>query len=465
MLKIYNSLSRKKEQFNPLRGKSIGMYVCGPTVYGPGHVGHARTYIAFDVVRRYLEYSGYGVKLVVNITDVHDDIIEKASQQNKTIFELAERNIKLFFADMEKLLVKPADVNPKVTAHIPEIIEMIKALQKKGFAYETDDGVYFNIAKFGGYGKLSGAKAEKGVTGKRVQADKYEKESVQDFALWKKAKELDPFWESPWGKGRPGWHIECSAMSTKYLGKVIDIHAGAVDLIFPHHENEIAQSECATGKSPFVRYWMHAGLLYVNGQKMAKSLGNFITIPEFLEKHDALDFRFFIAQVHYKSILDYTVQAISDAAKAREKWNSFIQRLQEEGTGEENRQAKKIIAMSRNGFEKAMDDDFNTPNAWASLQEMQRKINSLLNEKKLGKKNAENVIGFLREINNIFMVFSFEKQEGRLPKEIMQLINEREQLRKQKKWLEADALRAKLLKEGIQLMDTEQGTKWKIVKK
>src|SRR3989338_3977510 len=242
MLQVQNTLSRKLEEFRPLKGlREVKMYVCGPTVYGPGHIGHARTYTAFDLLRRYLEYSGYKVKFVVNITDVHDDMIKRANEQGITIFELAEKNIELFFRDMEALGIKPADANPSVTEHIQEIIDTIRVLQKNGFAYETEDGVYYAVGKFKDYGKLSGIKLDQRVTGTRVETDKYEKESVTDFALWKKAKPGEPSWDSPWGKGRPGWHIECTAMASKHLGEQVDIHGGAVDLVFPHHENEIAQ--------------------------------------------------------------------------------------------------------------------------------------------------------------------------------------------------------------------------------
>src|SRR3989344_6508723 len=261
MLKLYNTLARKEEEFKPIEKGKIKMYVCGPTVYGPGHIGHARTYIAFDIIRRYLEYRGYKVKYVVNITDVHDDMITKAREQGITIFQLADKNIALFLKDIDELGIARPDVMPRVTAHIKEIIEMVKALQEKGFAYETDDGVYFSIRKFKDYGKLGKIRVKKGVTGTRVETDKYEKDNPMDFALWKKAKEGEPSWPSPWGEGRQGRHIECSAMSTKYLGARFDIHGGAVDLVFPHHENEIAQSEAALGKKPFVKYWMHAGFL------------------------------------------------------------------------------------------------------------------------------------------------------------------------------------------------------------
>ena len=248
MLKVYNTRTRKTETFRPISGKGVGMYVCCPTVYGPGHIGHARTYTAFDIIRRYLQYSGYSVKYVVNITDVHDDMIKEANKQGITIFQLADKNISLFMKDLDELGIKKPDVMPRVTAHIKEIIEMVKELQQKGFAYETDDGVYFAIRKFKDYGKLAKVKVKKSVTGTRVETDKYEKDNPMDFALWKKSKESEPSWPSPWGNGRPGWHIECSAMSTKYLGKTFDIHCGGIDHVNIHHTNEIAQAEAATGK-------------------------------------------------------------------------------------------------------------------------------------------------------------------------------------------------------------------------
>src|SRR3989344_7446976 len=327
MLSVYNTRTRKVEEFTPLKKGEIGMYVCGPTVYGPGHIGHARTYTAFDIIRRYLDFRGFRVKYVVNITDVHDDMIKAANEKGITIFELAGKNIALFMKDLEALGIKKPDVMPRVTEHIKEIIEMVETLKKKGFAYETDDGVYFAISKFKDYGKLGNVKPKKSVSGTRVETDKYEKENPMDFALWKKAKEGEPSWESPFGAGRPGWHIECSAMSSKYLGKQFDVHGGAVDLVFPHHENEIAQSEACFGKSPFVKYWLHAGFLNVAGEKMSKSLGNFITIPELLEKYDAKAFRYFIASLHYRSRVDFNDEAIAQAGKNLEKWDNLIQEL------------------------------------------------------------------------------------------------------------------------------------------
>ncbi|MDO8628111.1 MAG: cysteine--tRNA ligase, partial [Candidatus Diapherotrites archaeon] len=357
-IKIHNSLSKKKEEFKPLEKGKIKMYVCGPTVYGPGHIGHAKTYTAFDIIRRYLEFSEFKVKYVVNITDVHDDMIAKAQEQGITIFELAEKNIKLFFKDMTTLGIKDSDINPRVTETIPEIIKMTKTLQEKGFAYETDDGVYFAVEKFPKYGELAGIKLDKSVTGTRVETDKYDKENPQDFALWKKQKPNEPFWESPWGKGRPGWHIECSAMNFKHLGEQIDIHGGAVDLIFPHHQNEIAQSEATSGKQ-FVKYWMHAGFLNVEGQKMSKSLGNFITIPELLAKYDPKVFRFFVAGIHYRSPIDFTDNSMQIAKNTLEKLNDFLRRIQEVQSTKENPEVEKIISTAQEKFRKEMDDDFN----------------------------------------------------------------------------------------------------------
>jgi cysteinyl-tRNA synthetase len=462
MLKVHNTMGRKKEPFNPLRGKNVGMYVCGPTVYGPAHIGHARTYIAFDIIRRYLEQRGYKVKYVVNLTDVHDDMISKANELGITIFELAEKNIKLFFRDIDSLGIKKADVYPRVTGHIGDIIDFVKALVEKGFAYETADGVYFDISKFDGYGKLSGIRLEEQKTGTRVETDKYEKDRVQDFALWKKQKEKnEPAWDSPWGKGRPGWHIECSVMSSKHLGEQIDIHGGAIDLIFPHHENEIAQSEARTGKRPFVKYWLHSGFLNVEGQKMSKSLGNFIEIPQLLEKHDARAFRFFVAGLHYRSRIDFSEKAMEKAANTLQRWDNFIERLSEHD-GEENSEAEKLAHETRERVMEAMDNDFMLPNAWAALEEMQNRVNKMIAENRFGKENALQVLGLLRELNAFLQVFRFEKEKAGLSEEQMKLIEKRGRLRKEKKWKEADSIREELAKQGILLDDTPSGTKWRL---
>ncbi len=462
MLKVYNTISRNTEEFVPLKPKQIvGMYVCGPTVYGPGHIGHARTYVAFDIIRKYLEYRGYKVKYVVNITDVHDDMIKTANEQGITIFELADKNIALFMKDLSALGIKKPDVMPRVTEHIKEIIEMVKTLEKKGFAYETDDGVYYSISKFKEYGKLGNVQVKKSVTGTRVETDKYEKENPMDFALWKKSKPGEPYWKSPWGEGRPGWHIECSAMSSKYLGEQFDIHGGAVDLVFPHHENEIAQSEATYGKHPFVKYWMHAGFLNVNGEKMSKSLGNFIIIPDLLAKYNPKVFRYFISSLHYRSRIDFNDKAMSIAEKNLEKWNNLIQELlNAEGSGA--KEIDSLIENCRKEFVKYMDEDFTLPNAWASLYYFQSKINSLLSERKISRENSEKIIVFLKELDSIFGVFSFEKKEAEaLPKELMAMVEKRSKFKKRKDYARADKIRAELLAKGIELFDTPEGVKWR----
>ncbi len=466
MLKAYNTLTRKTEPFRPLKKGHVGMYVCGPTVYGPGHIGHARTYTAFDIIRRYLEYRGYKVKYVVNITDIHDDIIKRAKEEGTSIFELADRNIALFLKDIDALGIKRPDITPRVTEHIKEIIDMAKTLQEKGFAYETDDGVYFAISKFKDYGKLSGIKVKKSVSGTRVEADKYEKGSAMDFALWKKAKEGEPSWPSPWGEGRPGWHIECSAMSTKYLGSRFDIHGGAVDLVFPHHENEICQSECCTGKKPFVKYWLHAGFLNVRGEKMSKSLGNFITIPGLLQKSGPKAFRFFISSLHYRSRVDFNEEAIARAAKGLESWNSTIQELlaaqESAAPAKAGPEVKKLVSTARKGFTTAMDSDFNLPNAWAALYKFQSGINALIAHQKLSQAGAKEALSFLKELNAIFGFFDFErKAKEELSAELMALLKKRDEARARKNFPESDKLRQELRQNGIEVLDTPQGQKWK----
>ncbi len=461
MLKVKNTLTAKKEPFKPIEKGKIRMYVCGPTVYGPGHIGHARTYIAFDIIRRYLEYRKFRVKYVVNITDVHDDMIKTANELGISIFELGKKYSEEFFKEMKILKVKQADVYPRVTEEIDEIIKLIEKLVQKKLAYETDDGVYFKVEKFSDYGKLSGIKIEKGKTGTRIQTDKYEKNNVQDFVLWKKAKPNEPAWDSPWGKGRPGWHIECSAMNFHHLGEQIDIHCGAEDLSFPHHENEIAQSEGVTGKQ-FVKYWMHSGFLNVNEKKMSKSLGNFITIPELLKTTDPRVFRFFVSGLHYRSPVNFSAKQIKKSEKTLKKLDSFLKRLTEiKKTGSENKKVNVLIENAKKGFEKEMDDDFNLPNAWAYLFELERETNKMEQEKGLTKKDALNVLNFFKKINSFLDIFQFEFKEQKLSQEEMKLIKKRENLRKEKKWDEADNIRKLLAKKGILLDDTQKGTKWR----
>ncbi|MBU3964706.1 cysteine--tRNA ligase [Patescibacteria group bacterium] len=467
MIKIYNSLSRKKEEFNPLKDKKVAFYVCGPTVYGPGHIGHARTYIAFDIIRRYLEHKGYNVKYVMNITDIHDDIIATAQIQKTDIFTLGNKYTKLFLEDQKKLGIKPATIYPRVTDNIEEIIKFIQELEEKGFAYEKDDSVYFDVSKFKDYGKLSGIKIKKAKTGTRVETDKYEREQAVDFVLWKKAKKGEPFWESPWGQGRPGWHIECSVMTKKHLGEQIDIHAGAMDLIFPHHENEIAQTEALAKKKPFVKYWLHGGLLMIDGQKMSKSLGNFITIDEVLKKWDSRTIRMFVASSHYRSTLDWTEKNILQAKQGLERIDDLVERLktqnekrkttsQKSKVKSQNKKLNSLIRCAEGQFEKAMEDNFNTPEAMAILFGMIKTINPLLDKNEIDKNQAKKILEFLKEIDKIFnFIFPHEKED--IPEKIKGLAKQREKFRKNNQWQEADEIRKQIERLGFTIKDTANG--------
>ncbi len=462
MIKVYNSLSRKKEVFKPLKDKKVAFYVCGPTVYGPGHIGHARTYIAFDIIRRYLEYRGYKVKYIMNITDIHDDIITTAQMQKTDIFTLGNRYTRLFLEDQKKLGIKKANLYPRVTEHIEKIIRFIQELEKKGFAYEKDDSVYFDVSKFKDYGKLSGVKIKKAKTGTRVETDKYEREEAVDFVLWKKAKKGEPFWESPWSQGRPGWHIECSVMTKKHLGEQIDIHAGARDLIFPHHENEIAQTEAVTGKKPFVKYWLHGGLLMIDGQKMSKSLGNFITIENVLEKWDPRVIRMFIASSHYQSKLNWSEKNLLQAKKNLERVEEFINKIKSSKfkIKSQNKKLNSLIKGAEGQFEEAMDDDFNTPEALAALFEMIKTINPLLDKNQLDELGAKKLLEFLKKIDKIFNFIFPYKQES-VPQNVKDLAKKRESFRKSQEWARADEIRKKIERLGFKVKDTARGPELK----
>ena len=450
-LQVTNSLTRKLEPFVPLREGKVNMYVCGPTVYGPSHIGHARTYIAFDVIRRYLGYRGYEVNFICNITDVHVDMIKRATERGITIFQLADENIPVYLSDMASLNVQQANGYPRVTEVIPEIIAMVQKLVDKGFAYAVEDGsVYFDVAKLPGYGKLSGVKAEEGVTGTRVETDKYDKAHAQDFALWKGMKPGEPFWESPWGQGRPGWHIECSVMSAKYFGPTFDIHGGAIDLIFPHHENEIAQSEAAND-APFVRYWLHSGLLKINGEKMSKSSGNFIEIPDLLKKYKPMAVRLFLLQSHYKSSPDFTEQGLEEAAKRLGRWKRVLANAKDSVTP-----ATQTDETFRQKFISAMDDDFNSPMALAVIEEVLK--SSLSPEVKYKMvMEFDGVLGLQLDAADAAMTDTAKLAE------IEALVDERNRLRADKKFAEADAVRARLKNEfNVVIEDKANGVTWRL---
>ncbi len=473
-IRVYNTLTKRKEEFRPLREGEVRMYVCGPTVYDYTHLGHARTYIAFDVIRRYLEHRGYTVLMVMNFTDIDDKIIRRANETGEDPKELAEKFLRYFLEDMSALKVKPADVYPRVTEHIEDIIDFVKKLQEKGYAYEGSDGVYFEVQKFKDYGKLSGIKLEELRKGARVEPGEGKK-NPEDFALWKKAKPGEPKWSSPWGEGRPGWHIECSTMSTKYLGESFDIHGGGNDLVFPHHENEIAQTEACTGKQ-WVKYWLHTGFVMVSGEKMSKSLGNFVTVRELLKRYDPEVIRLFVLQKHYRSPLDYTEEGIQHAKNNLERLYNTLENIRiamEKAEtpfkwGSEEFEAYEAIREARRKFYEAMDDDFNTAEALKAVFEVSSAVNRYLTRVERPKESIlRKALEFFRIVSEVFGIFEDYFREEKAGEEealIKLLIEVRAQLRKERNFALADKIRAELRELGIQLEDTPEGTVWKRVK-
>ncbi len=475
-MKVYNTLTKRKEEFRPLKDNEIRMYVCGPTVYDYPHIGHARTYVAFDIIRRYLLYRGYKVKFVMNITNVDDKIIKRANELGKDPLELADEFEKIFFEDIERLNIERADVHPRVTDHIKDIINLVEKLIERGYAYVSDGDVYFEVSKFKDYGKLSKQSLEEIKAGARVEVNP-KKRNPADFALWKKAKPNEPYWHSPWGKGRPGWHIECSAMSMKYLGESFDIHGGAQDLIFPHHENEIAQSEAATGKQ-FVRYWIHTGLLTVNGEKMSKSLGNFITIRDFLKKYDANVLRVFFLQTHYRSPIDFSWKKIEESKAIFERIRSFYQTLiLKAELKREDAYIKNLAEELKKKFEDSMDNDFATPEALASLLDTITKFYKYLAESDAGsfsdlKDVVEKIIEIFglrieepridkAKLENILEEFGKEAR-GCVAELIDEILRLRNELRAKKDFKKADCIRSKLNEAGIIIDDIGKRSVWRV---
>ncbi len=463
MLKIYNTLTRKKEPFETLEPGVVKMYVCGPTVYSDAHVGHAMSVLVFDIIRRYLEYKGYQVRHVMNFTDVDDKIIDRANKLGVDPFELAENYIREFKAQLEALNVLPATSNPRATQTMGQIIEMVQGLIDKGYAYPAPNGdVYFRVTKDEDYGKLSGRRLEDMQAGARIEVDE-NKEHPMDFALWKAAKPGEPSWESPWGQGRPGWHIECSAMNLHELGEQIDIHGGGNDLIFPHHENEIAQSECYTGK-PFARYWVHNGMLQLGGEKMSKSLGNLVTIKEFLAEHEGDVMRMLILNGNYRSPLTFTEETIANAERALERLKSALRPAAAGADGLPADRAEALSARAaetRTAFEAAMDDDFNTSAALAALFDLVRAINTARAEGATAAQlqPAQDV---LRELAGVLGLRLQEKQgSGQADPFIDLLIEIRGELRRQKLWALSDRIRDRLSELGVTLEDSKDGTTWR----
>lgn len=466
-MRIYNTLSKQKEEFVPLVPGKVSMYVCGPTVYNFIHIGNARPMIVFDTVRRYMEHKGYEVNFVSNFTDVDDKIIKKAMEEGVTADEISQRYIAECKKDMEGMNVKPATTHPLATQEIDGMIEMISTLIEKGYAYPAADGtVYFRTRKFKEYGKLSHKNLDDLRGGNRslLVSGEEQKEDPLDFVLWKPKKEGEPYWESPWCQGRPGWHIECSVMSKKYLGEEIDIHAGGEDLIFPHHENEIAQSECCNGKI-FARYWMHNGFLNIDNRKMSKSLGNFFTVREISEKYDLQVLRFFMLSAHYRSPLNFSAELMEASKNGLDRIVNAVENLKflagnagQEVLTQSEEEMLKNLAEFENKFDEAMDDDFNTADAVSAIFELVKFANTNVTAES-SKAFAETVKDKIVELSDILGLV-VEKKEEMLDAEIEALIEERQAARKAKNFARADEIRDILLGKGIILKDTREGVKW-----
>lgn len=463
-IQFFNSLTREKEKFVPMENGKVKMYTCGLTVYDYGHIGNYRAFIFEDLLRRWLEYRGFKVTQVMNVTDVDDRSIKAARKSGVPLREYTERYTKAFFEDVETLKIEKAEFYPKATENVPEMVALITKLMEKGYAYKGEDGsIYYEISKFKDYGKLANIKVENLKLGARVKVDEYAKEQAQDFALWKAWTEEDGdvFWDTPFGKGRPGWHIECSAMAMKYLGETLDIHCGGVDNLFPHHENEIAQSEAATGKK-FVNYWLHNEHLLIEGKKMAKSLGNFYTVRDLTAKgYDPMAIRYLLLATHYRQQLNFTFEGLEGAKKTLDRLTNFGHRLLEADGKSNGNQIGQLMSRVKVGFEAAMDDDLSISEALASLFDFVRDVNILLDENSLSKDEAQEVYHLMVKFDKVLGVVGEIKSEQELPKDAEELILKREEARKAKDWKTADAIRQQLKDMGILVEDTPQGVKWR----
>lgn len=462
-MKIYNTMTRQKEEFVPLDKNEVKIYACGPTVYNYIHIGNARPLCVFDVLRRYLEYRGYHVKFVQNFTDIDDKIIKRANEEGTSYDKISEKYIQEFWTDADGLNFKHATVHPKATENIDEIISIIQSLVEKGYAYEAGGDVYFRTLKFKEYGKLSHQPIEDLESGARIAIGEV-KEDPLDFALWKGAKPGEPYWDSPWGKGRPGWHIECSAMNRKYLGNTIDIHCGGKDLVFPHHENEIAQSECANGCT-FARYWMHNGYINVDNVKMSKSLGNFKTVREIADVYGYEVIRYFLISAHYRSPINYNIDIIEQCKSALERLYTcrdsldFALKNAENEPCENDDQLISLFESRKNEFITAMDDDLNTADGIAALFELTKDINTHILSKKVSKNVCEQAARIFDELCDVLGLL-YNRKSNDLSDDIEALIEKRETARKNKDWATADQIRDDLKARGIILKDTPQGVTW-----
>ena len=464
-MKIFNTMTRSKEEFKPLEEGKVKMYVCGPTVYNYIHVGNARPFIIFDTLRRYLEYRGYDVTFVQNFTDVDDKIIKRGHEEGIAPEEIAQKYIKEYFVDADGLGIKRASVHPQVTENIEQIIEFVKELEDKGYAYAVNGDVYFDTQKFEGYGKLSGIKQEELEAGSRIEVNDQKKHPM-DFVLWKAKKEGEPGWMSPWGEGRPGWHIECSVMSRRYLGDTIDIHAGGQDLKFPHHENEIAQSEARSGKT-FSNYWMHNEYININNEKMSKSKGNFFTVRDISKLYDLEVVRLFMLSTHYRNPINFSDEILNQSKaglerlyNAKERVEFIISKLNDNAENADELKLEEELNSFRQRFIEAMDDDLNTADALSIIFELARFMNSNVNENST-KEFANKVLDEFNELTGVLNVVNKKHEEDMLDEEIEALIQKRTDAKKNKDFKLADEIRNELLEKGIVLEDTRQGVKWR----
>ena len=464
-MKIFNTMTRSKEEFKPLEEGKVKMYVCGPTVYIYIHVGNARPFLIFDTLRRYLEYRGYDVTFVQNFTDVDDKIIKRGHEEGIAPEEIAQKYIKEYFVDADGLGIKRASVHPQVTENIEQIIEFVKELEDKGYAYAVNGDVYFDTQKFEGYGKLSGIKQEELEAGSRIEVNDQKKHPM-DFVLWKAKKEGEPGWTSPWGEGRPGWHIECSVMSRRYLGDTIDIHAGGQDLKFPHHENEIAQSEARSGKT-FSNYWMHNEYININNEKMSKSKGNFFTVRDISKLYDLEVVRLFMLSTHYRNPINFSDEILNQSKaglerlyNAKERVEFIISKLNDNAENADELKLEEELNSFRQRFIEAMDDDLNTADALSIIFELARFMNSNVNENAT-KEFANKVLGEFNELTGVLNIVNKKHEEDMLDEEIEALIQKRTDAKKNKDFKLADEIRNELLEKGIVLEDTRQGVKWR----
>lgn len=464
---FFNTLTHQKEKFVSIEPGKVKMYTCGPTVYDYIHIGNLRAFLFEDIVRRWLEYRGFQVTQVMNITDVDDRTIKASKALGVPIKQHTERFVKAFFEDIEALNIEKADYYPKATEHIPEMVALVKKLMEKGYAYRGEDNsIYFAISKFKGYGKLAGIQVGELKPGARVKVDEYAKEEASDFVVWKAwdKDDGDVFWQTEIGKGRPGWHIECSAMSMKYLGETFDIHCGGVDNMFPHHENEIAQSEAATGKK-FVNYWLHNEHLLVEGKKMAKRLHNYYTLRDLMAKgYDPAAIRYLMMSAHYRQQINFTFYGLEAARKTLERLTNFVQRLLETKGKPAGDKINQLNEGVQKGFEAAMDDDLNVSVALAHLFDFVRDVNNLLDNGEVSKEEGKGVCDLMSKFDKVLGVIGQIKEKQKLPKDAEELINRREDARKNRDWKTADQIRDQLKTMGVIIEDTAQGIRWRFEK-